>query len=128
TLTCWAGPDDEAEIDAFLDRRPENVMALEKTKQKVQETVATWPHPLDFILGKKQGGGSWLYRKISPQPLIPPQARIQSGGRWCGAGSRLAPGRAVNKIPKASKDRSRQRGFSFTAWPILRPSSAWRLP
>lgn len=56
TLACWAGTDDEAVIDAFLDRRIENVMEFEKTKKKVQDAVKSWPDPLDFILGKKQGG------------------------------------------------------------------------
>ena len=56
TLACWAGTDDQAAIDAFLDRRIENVMEFEKTKKKVQDAVKSWPDPLDFILGKKQGG------------------------------------------------------------------------
>jgi ubiquinone biosynthesis protein COQ9 len=51
TLLCWAGTDDAAEVDDFLDRRIENVMQFEKAKAKFAETVAAWPDPLD-ILGK----------------------------------------------------------------------------
>lgn len=52
TLACWTGTDDQAEIDAFLDRRIENVMQFEKSKKKVLDTVASWPNPLDVVLGK----------------------------------------------------------------------------
>jgi ubiquinone biosynthesis protein COQ9 len=51
TLLCWAGTDDAAEVDEFLDRRIENVMQFEKAKAKFAEQVASWPDPLD-ILGK----------------------------------------------------------------------------
>lgn len=52
TLACWSGTDDAAEIDAFLDRRIENVMQFEKTKKQVQEALAKWPNPLDLVVGK----------------------------------------------------------------------------
>jgi len=52
TLAAWMGTDDEAETDAFLDRRIENVMQFEKFKAQAKEAFANFPDPLD-ILGKR---------------------------------------------------------------------------
>lgn len=52
TLAAWMGTDDEAEIDAFLDRRIENVLQFEKFKAQAKEAFANFPDPLD-ILGKR---------------------------------------------------------------------------
>ncbi len=53
TLAAWIGTDDEAEIDAFLDRRIENVMQFEKVKAQAKDAFANFPDPLD-ILGKRK--------------------------------------------------------------------------
>jgi ubiquinone biosynthesis protein COQ9 len=53
TLLAWASSDDEAVVDAFLDRRIEDVMKFETFKGKVREAAAKWPNPLDFIVGRK---------------------------------------------------------------------------
>lgn len=53
TLAAWMGTDDAAEIDAFLDRRIENVMQFEKLKAQAKETFAKFPDPLD-ILGQRK--------------------------------------------------------------------------
>ncbi len=54
TLAAWMGTDDEAETDAFLDRRIENVMQFEKFKAQAKDAFAKFPDPLD-ILGKRKG-------------------------------------------------------------------------
>jgi ubiquinone biosynthesis protein COQ9 len=54
TLLCWADADDEAVVDAFLDRRIEDVMKFEKLKADVRERAANWPNPLDFVLGPRR--------------------------------------------------------------------------
>lgn len=53
TLLVWVGARDEAEVDAFLDRRIEDVMKFEKFKAQVREATAKWPNPLDFMVGRK---------------------------------------------------------------------------
>jgi ubiquinone biosynthesis protein COQ9 len=54
TLTAWIGADDEAEIDAFLDRRIENVMQFEKLKSQAKDAFARFPDPLD-LFGQRRG-------------------------------------------------------------------------
>jgi ubiquinone biosynthesis protein COQ9 len=54
TLAAWVGTDDEAEIDAFLDRRIENVMQFEKLKGQVKDAMAKAPNPMDFF-GQRKG-------------------------------------------------------------------------
>lgn len=58
TLLCWIGPagdsGDEAEVDAFLDRRIGDVMNFEKAKAKLREDMANWPNPLDIVLGPRR--------------------------------------------------------------------------
>lgn len=53
TLAAWMGTDDEAEIDAFLDRRIENVMQFEKLKGQVKDAMAKAPNPMDFFGQRK---------------------------------------------------------------------------
>jgi|APLow6443716910_1056828.scaffolds.fasta_scaffold08690_3 ubiquinone biosynthesis protein COQ9 len=53
TLTAWLGTDDEAQVDAFLDRRIENVMQFEKFKAQAKNAFANFPDPLD-ILGQRK--------------------------------------------------------------------------
>lgn len=53
TLAAWVGADDEAEIDAFLDRRIENVMQFEKLKGQVKDAMAKAPNPMDFFGQRK---------------------------------------------------------------------------
>lgn len=53
TLTAWLGTDDEAQVDAFLDRRIENVMQFEKLKAQARNAFANFPDPLD-ILGQRK--------------------------------------------------------------------------
>jgi ubiquinone biosynthesis protein COQ9 len=54
TITAWLGTDDEAEVDAFLDRRIENVMQFEKLKMQAWDAFATFPNPLD-VFGQRRG-------------------------------------------------------------------------
>jgi len=54
TLTAWLGTDDEAEVDAFLDRRIENVMQFEKLKTQAKDAFAKFPDPLD-VFGQRRG-------------------------------------------------------------------------
>jgi len=54
TLTAWLGTDDEAEIDAFLDRRIENVMQFEKLKTQAKDALANFPDPMD-LFGQRRG-------------------------------------------------------------------------
>lgn len=49
TLTAWLGTDEEAEIDAFLDRRIENVMQFEKLKTQAKDAFAKMPDPMDLF-------------------------------------------------------------------------------
>jgi ubiquinone biosynthesis protein COQ9 len=51
TLVAWLGTDDPAEVDAFLDRRIENVMQFEKLKGEVREAASKMPNPFD-LMGK----------------------------------------------------------------------------
>ena len=51
TLVAWLGTDDQSEVDAFLDRRIENVMQFEKFKGQVQDAVSKMPNPFD-LMGK----------------------------------------------------------------------------
>jgi ubiquinone biosynthesis protein COQ9 len=53
TLTAWLGTDEEAQVDAFLDRRIENVMQFEKFKAQAKSAFANFPDPLD-ILGQRK--------------------------------------------------------------------------
>jgi ubiquinone biosynthesis protein COQ9 len=53
TLTAWLGTDDETQVDAFLDRRIENVMQFEKFKAQARNAFANFPDPLD-ILGQRK--------------------------------------------------------------------------
>jgi ubiquinone biosynthesis protein COQ9 len=52
TLVAWLGTDDPAQVDAFLDRRIENVMQFEKFKGDVREAVSKMPNPFDLMGGK----------------------------------------------------------------------------
>jgi ubiquinone biosynthesis protein COQ9 len=53
TLAAWIGTDDEAQVDAFLDRRIENVMQFEKLKGQVKDAFARMPDPMD-IFGQRK--------------------------------------------------------------------------
>lgn len=53
TLAAWIGTDDEAEVDAFLDRRIENVMQFEKFKAQAKDAFAKAPNPMDFFGQRK---------------------------------------------------------------------------
>jgi ubiquinone biosynthesis protein COQ9 len=53
TLVAWLGTDDPAEVDAFLDRRIENVMQFEKFKGQVREAAAKMPNLFDLIGPRK---------------------------------------------------------------------------
>jgi ubiquinone biosynthesis protein COQ9 len=53
TLTAWLGTDGEAEIDAFLDRRIENVMQFEKFKTQAKDAFAKMPDPMDLFGQRK---------------------------------------------------------------------------
>jgi ubiquinone biosynthesis protein COQ9 len=53
TLTAWMGTNDDAQVDAFLDRRIENVMQFEKFKAQAKSAFANFPDPLD-ILGQRK--------------------------------------------------------------------------
>jgi ubiquinone biosynthesis protein COQ9 len=53
TLAAWMGADDEAAIDAFLDRRIENVMQFEKLKVQVKDAFAKMPDPMDLFGSRK---------------------------------------------------------------------------
>ena len=52
TLVAWLGTDDPADVDAFLDRRIENVMQFEKFKGEVRDAVSKMPNPFDLMGGK----------------------------------------------------------------------------
>jgi ubiquinone biosynthesis protein COQ9 len=52
TLVAWLGTDDPAQVDAFLDRRIENVMQFEKFKDEVRDAVSKMPNPFDLMGGK----------------------------------------------------------------------------
>jgi ubiquinone biosynthesis protein COQ9 len=51
TLVAWLGAEDQAQVDAFLDRRIENVMQFEKFKGELRATISKMPNPFD-LLGK----------------------------------------------------------------------------
>jgi ubiquinone biosynthesis protein COQ9 len=51
TLVAWLGTDDHAQVDAFLDRRIENVMQFEKFKGEVRDAISKMPNPFD-LMGK----------------------------------------------------------------------------
>jgi len=53
TLAAWMGTDDEAQIDAFLDRRIENVMQFEKFKAQAKDAFAKFPAPMDLFGQRK---------------------------------------------------------------------------
>ena len=53
TLAAWLGSDDEAAIDAFLDRRIENVMQFEKLKAQAKDAFAKMPDPMDLFGTRK---------------------------------------------------------------------------
>lgn len=53
TLAAWLGSDDEAAIDAFLDRRIENVMQFEKFKAQAKDAFAKMPDPMDLFGSRK---------------------------------------------------------------------------
>lgn len=53
TLLCWIGTDDRAEVDAFLDRRIEDVMKFERFKAQARDAAAKWPNPLDILGARK---------------------------------------------------------------------------
>jgi ubiquinone biosynthesis protein COQ9 len=54
TMAVWLEAKSEEEVDAFLDRRIENVMEFEKTKAKVLDAFSKMPNPFD-MMGKKPG-------------------------------------------------------------------------
>lgn len=49
TFTAWMAEEDLAVLDAFLDRRIENVMQIETLKTEARKAFASLPHPLDII-------------------------------------------------------------------------------
>ncbi len=49
TLVAWLGTDKAEEVDAFLDRRIENVMQFEKFKGQVIDAASKMPNPFDLI-------------------------------------------------------------------------------
>ncbi len=53
TLAAWLGTEDEAAIDAFLDRRIENVMQFEKLKSQAKDAFAKMPDPMDLFGSRK---------------------------------------------------------------------------
>ncbi len=53
TLAAWMGTEDEAQVDAFLDRRIENVMQFEKFKAQAKDAFAKMPDPMD-IFGQRK--------------------------------------------------------------------------
>ncbi len=53
TLAAWMGTDDEAAVDAFLDRRIENVMQFEKFKAQAKDAFAKMPDPMDLFGQRK---------------------------------------------------------------------------
>ena len=53
TLAAWMGTDDEAQVDAFLDRRIENVMQFEKFKAQAKDAFAKMPDPMDLFGQRK---------------------------------------------------------------------------
>lgn len=53
TFTVWMGTDDEVEIDAFLDRRIENVMQFEKVKSQAKDAFVRMPDPMDLFGSRK---------------------------------------------------------------------------
>ncbi|MEQ1610476.1 MAG: COQ9 family protein [Hyphomonadaceae bacterium] len=53
TLAAWIGTDDDAEVDAFLDRRIENVMQFEKLKTQAKDAFANMPDPMDLFGQRK---------------------------------------------------------------------------
>jgi ubiquinone biosynthesis protein COQ9 len=53
TLAAWMGTDAEADIDAFLDRRIENVMQVEKFKAQAKDAFAKFPDPMDLFGQRK---------------------------------------------------------------------------
>lgn len=53
TLAAWLASDDEAAIDAFLDRRIENVMQFEKLKAQAKDAFAKMPDPMDIFGARK---------------------------------------------------------------------------
>jgi ubiquinone biosynthesis protein COQ9 len=53
TLLAWLGTDSPAEVDAFLDRRIDNVMQFEKFKGQVREAASKMPNPLDLFGQRK---------------------------------------------------------------------------
>jgi ubiquinone biosynthesis protein COQ9 len=53
TLAAWMGTEDEAQVDAFLDRRIENVMQFEKFKAQAKDAFAKMPDPMDLFGTRK---------------------------------------------------------------------------
>ena len=53
TLAAWLGSEDDAAIDAFLDRRIENVMQFEKLKAQAKDAFAKMPDPMDLFGTRK---------------------------------------------------------------------------
>jgi ubiquinone biosynthesis protein COQ9 len=51
TLVAWLGTDNAEEVDAFLDRRIENVMQFEKVKSQVIDAASKMLNPFD-LMGK----------------------------------------------------------------------------
>jgi ubiquinone biosynthesis protein COQ9 len=49
TMTLWLDNKPEEEIDAFLDRRIENVMEFEKAKAQVLDAFSKMPNPFDMM-------------------------------------------------------------------------------
>ncbi len=47
------GTDDEAQVDAFLDRRIENVMQFEKFKAQAKDASPKMPDPMDLFGQRK---------------------------------------------------------------------------
>lgn len=49
TLAAWIGTDDEAEVDAFIDCRIENVMQFGTFKAQAEDAFARMPDPMDLF-------------------------------------------------------------------------------
>lgn len=52
-LAAWIGTDDEAEVDARLDRRIANIMQFEKFKAQAKDAFAKMPDPMDLFGQRK---------------------------------------------------------------------------
>ncbi len=72
TVLFWLGDDSAGHADtwAFLDRRIEDVMQIEKVKAQVNKNP---------VLGKLMAGPNWILSQIKPPPKMP---RMDIPGIW----------------------------------------------